>query len=121
MSWATMLEVNYFNKKINDRHNYKTEFFGDAQWKQAANTVDSIIKENGPENIHSIYLDGYCHWILDDGTTLVPDECKCAKCRSNLIETLNSYPVTQRRISKAETLRILLIEKKNNPDFIKFV
>ncbi len=121
MSWTTMLEVKYFNKRMNDRHDYKTEFFGDAQWKQAANTVDQIIKENGPENIHSIYLGKYCHWVLDDGTTLVPDECKCAECRSNLDETLNSHPVTQRRISKAETLRILLIEKKNNPDFIKFV
>ena len=121
MSWTTMLEVNYFNKRINDRHNYKTEFWGDAQWKQAANTIDKIIKENGPENIHSIYLDKYCHWYLDNGTVLIPDECKCAKCRPPLAETLNSKPVTHSRISRDEALKVLLIEKKNNPDFIKFV
>jgi len=121
MSWTTMLEVNYFNKRMNDRHDYKTEFFGDAQWKQAANTVDQIIKENGPENIHSIYLDKYCHWILDDGTTLVPDECKCAKCRPDLIKSMNSQPVTRGRTSMYEEMRVLLIEKKNDPNFIKFV
>ena len=113
-----MLEVNYFNKKINAVHNYKTEFFGGSQYKQAANTVDSIIRENGPENIRSIYLDKYCHWLLDDGTTLVPSECKCSKCRQVPVETHNSQPA---KISRAETIRILLVEKKNNPDFIKFV
>ena len=121
MSWATMLEVNYFNKRTNDRHNYKTEFFGDAQWKQAANAVDRIIKENGPESIHSIYLDKYCHWCLDDGTMLVPDECRCAKCRPDLVDALTGKSDTRRRISRDEALRILLIEKKNNPGFIKFV
>lgn len=117
MSWATMLEVDYFNKRINDRHDYKTEFFGDAQWKQAANTVDMIIKENGPENIHSIYLGKYCHWSLDDGTVLVPDECKCAKCRPELY----IHHVVQRKVNRDEAMKVLLIEKKNNPDFIKFV
>ena len=121
MSWATMLEVDYFNKRTNDRHDYKTEFFGDAQWKQAASTVDRIIKENGPENIHSIYLGKYCHWLLDNGSFLVPDECKCAECRPDLIKPLNSQPVTHRRISRSEAMRVLLIEKKNDPDFIKFV
>lgn len=117
MSWATKLEVKYFNKRMNDIHDYKTEFFGDAQWKQAANDVDEIIKENGPESIHSIYLDGYHHWNLDDGTVLVPNECKCKECRPDLY----MKPVTSRGISKAEALKVLLIEKKNNPDFIKFV
>lgn len=121
MSWTTRLEVDYFNKKLNKRYNYKTEFFGDAQWKQAANTVDKIIKENGSENIHSIYLDKYCHWYLDDGTVIIPDECKCAKCRPNLTMTLNSQPIAHRGISKEEAFKVLLLEKKNNPDFIKFV
>lgn len=120
MSWGTMLEVKYFNKRINDVHDYKTEFFGDAQWKQAANTVDKIIKENGPESIHSIYLGKYCHWHMDDGTIIVPDECKCAECRPDLVEAIKKQPV-RREISWEETLNVLLIEKKNNPDFIKFV
>ena len=118
MSWTTRLEVSYFNKRMNERHDYKTEFFGDAQWKQAANTIEQIIKEDGAENIHSIYLDGYKHWHLDDGTILVPDECKCAECRPDLVEAIK--PI-RNRIGLEETLNVLLIEKKNNPDFIKFV
>ena len=118
MSWTTRLEVKYFNKRINDQDDYKTEFFGDAQYKQAANTVDRIIKENGHENIHSICLDGkYHHWRLDDDTDLIPDECKCSKCRP----ALNVQPEMYRKISRDEALKVLLIEKKNNPDFIKFV
>lgn len=117
MSWATMLEVKYFNTRINGMDDYKTDFFGDGQWKQAANTVDQIIKENGSENVHSIYLDGYRHWLLDDGTFLVPDECKCAKCRPELY----LHHVAQRKVSRDEAIKVLLIEKKNNPDFIKFV
>lgn len=117
MSWTTRIEVNYFNKRINGIHEYKTEFFGDAQWKQAAKEIDSIIKENGPENIHSIYLDKYCHWTLDDDTVLVPDECKCQKCRPDLY----NRPVINREINRSEALTVLFIEKKNNPDFIKFV
>ena len=117
MSWTTRLEVKYFNKRINGMDDYKTEFFGDAQWKQAAEEVDSIIKENGSESVHSIYLDGYCHWFLDDGSVLVPDECKCPKCRPDLY----NKPVINRKIIQTEALNVHLIEKKNNPDFIKFV
>ena len=119
MSWTTRLEVSYFNKRINGKHDYNTEFFGDAQWKQAAKEVDQIIKENGTDSIHSIYLDRkYCHWHLDDGTVLVPDECRCQECRPDLYAPKLSH---KPRISREDALRVLLIEKKNDPDFIRFV
>lgn len=118
MSWATMLVINYDNKRMNERHIYRTDLFGDAQWKQAAHEIDETIKQNGPESIHSIYLgDRYCHWRLDDESFLVPDECKCKECRPDLY----NRPTTRERISRNDAIRILLIEKKNNPDFIKFV
>ena len=118
MSWTTTLYIDYFNKRMNARHDYRTEFFGDAQWKQAASVVDQIIKEDGAENVHSIYLDGhYCHWNLDDGTVLVPDECKCKECRPDLYV----QPAARTGVSRSEALRVLLVEKKNNPDFVRFV
>lgn len=118
MSWATMLIIDYDNKRMNERHVYRADLFGDAQWKQAAHEIDETINQNGPESIHSIYLgDHYCHWLLDDGTFLVPDECKCAKCRPELY----LHHVAQRKASRDEAMKVLLIEKKNNPDFIKFV
>lgn len=113
--WYTPLEIAYFNRKTGSRETYKQDFYGDAQWKQAAKVVDDIINDAGADNIYSINLDlKPCHWFPDNAQVIVPKECLCRKCRP-------ATEVRKLESQKASSLYVLLLERKFNPGFVRIL
>lgn len=113
--WYTPLEIAYFNRETGSRETYRQDFYGDAQWKQAAKVVDDIIDKTGADNICYINLDlKPCHWFPTNAPEIVPKECRRRKCKP-------ATDVRKLESSKTNNLYVLMLERKFIPGFVRIL